>query len=284
MGGGFSSHVSTVASKWIFPAPRCSYTWDCNRHIVAIKKNMSLQNQMQSCSRSCDQAPIVSMNIPAYYYQNDEQRISSKNCGSKSQQNIILYSHGNGEDIGHCMLWLKNLSDTLNIDVLAYDYDGYGLNSGTSSERACYDNIQDVFDFLLQKGYKEENILLYGRSLGTGPTVELARKYPRLKGIILESPFKSIIGVVSDTLAMSSRCLDPFNNQAKITQIQSPILIIHGTHDDIISHNHAEWLHSKCNCELLSLEFGGHNDLHFYYKDAIFDAINTQFLNFWTYT
>lgn len=89
----------------------------------------------------------------------------------------MLYSLGNTQDLGQCVTWLKLLMDTLHIDILCYDYTGYGLNEGKPSEQACFDDIYNAFLFLtLTRKIPADRILLYGKSLGSGPCIELASK------------------------------------------------------------------------------------------------------------
>mmetsp|Transcript_15083 Transcript_15083/g.45180 ORF Transcript_15083/g.45180 Transcript_15083/m.45180 type:complete len:1183 (-) Transcript_15083:21-3569(-) len=97
--------------------------------------------------------------------------------GRKGQEAFytILYSTGNTTDMGLFQSWVKVLSQTLRVNILTYDYCGYGLNDGTPSEKRCYEDIQSAYEFLVgEKRIPSERVVLYGRSLGSGPTVHLA--------------------------------------------------------------------------------------------------------------
>jgi pimeloyl-ACP methyl ester carboxylesterase len=76
----------------------------------------------------------------------------------------------------------------LNVNVLAYDYDGYGLSDKTPSESSCYDNMWSVIEYLKTKNIMTKDIVLYGRSLGTGPSVEFASRHT-FKGLVLGTYF-----------------------------------------------------------------------------------------------
>ena len=89
-------------------------------------------------------------------------------------------------DYGH------ELSYHLRVNVVLYDYTGYGLSTGAPSELGCYADIESVFTWLVERCHVPVNrILAYGRSLGTGPSVHLATKNP-LAGVIIQSGFASI--------------------------------------------------------------------------------------------
>jgi hypothetical protein len=105
------------------------------------------------------------------------------NAISMSDRKIILYSHGNAIDIGQMHLFLTKLSQEIDVDVIAYDYPGYGLSEGGhASAEGCTRFIFQVYEYLLKLGYDTENILLCDTSIGTGPTVNLAVAIPGLKG------------------------------------------------------------------------------------------------------
>jgi hypothetical protein len=90
----------------------------------------------------------------------------------------ILFSHGNAEDLGMIYEWFYEFSKELNVNLMAYDYEGYGKATGVPSEQACYEDIEAVFAYLTDTlGKKPENIILYGRSLGSGPCKWLDFQY-----------------------------------------------------------------------------------------------------------
>jgi pimeloyl-ACP methyl ester carboxylesterase len=185
---------------------------------------------------------------------------------SQETTTTILYSHGNASDIGQSYDFLSDLKEELKVNVLHYEYYGYGkLSHFRSSEEGCY-SCGDAAYRWLKKNTNTENIILMGTSLGCAPTVHLATKYrgdSKLKGVFLESPFTSVVRVV--TSFFLGKLLDCFDNRLKIAAVQAPVFIIHGMQDRVVPFEHGKELHNCVNpnyrYEPLWVETADHNDL-----------------------
>ena len=153
----------------------------------------------------------------------------------------ILFSHANAEDLGLIFGHLKTLSEVLQVNVMGYEYTGYGQSTGTPSEAACYDDIVAAFGWLIkEKNLLPSEVILFGRSIGSGPTVELASR-AEVGGIILQSAFTSCIRVAYD---LKHTVGDIFCNIKKLHKVKCPALIIHGTRDDVVTLQHGKALFS----------------------------------------
>ena len=168
----------------------------------------------------------------------------------------ILYSHGMRCDIGKMDHHITSLSLALGINILSYDFPGYGCCPGRPSEQASYRAIEMVYAYLIERGATQ--IFLYGVSLGTGPTIELATRV-KVAGVILRSPFLSL-GI--------------FHNLAKMDLITAPIYCIHGNKDWLVPviHSMALCNRVKGDCTRLYLP-GGHGDLMKCCKAEIVEGI-----------
>jgi len=82
----------------------------------------------------------------------------------------------------------REIARELQVNLLGYDYSGYGASSGQPSVLNTFADIEACLAWLLQQGKQPENIILYGQSVGSGPSCHLAAKTPRLAGVILHSP------------------------------------------------------------------------------------------------
>ncbi|KAL6080512.1 AB hydrolase-1 domain-containing protein [Balamuthia mandrillaris] len=203
---------------------------------------------------------------------------------SKSARFTIIFSHGNAEDIGQLSHWLQHICKKMEVNVITYDYIGYGLHKADSlpSEASCFADVLAVYRFATeQEGVPPSRIILYGRSLGSGPTCWLAshlwnewRKSLKAKSckrsggflssilspsastepsqqaveppaaVILQSPIASCIRVVSDGLAKLPG-LDMFVNIDRIPKIGSPVFIIHGSEDEVVPYVHGQQLYAN---------------------------------------
>ncbi len=155
----------------------------------------------------------------------------------------LLYSHGNAEDLGDIRPVLNDLV-TMGFSVFAYDYHGYGTSHGNPTEPNTYHDINAVYDHLTQKlKVLPDRIILYGRSVGTGPAVDLASRKP-VAGLILESPFVSAFRVLTRIPILP---FDKFQNIKKIPKIHCPVLVMHSKIDETIPFWHGQKIFNNAN-------------------------------------
>ena len=103
----------------------------------------------------------------------------------------ILHSHGNAVDLGQMSSFYLGLGSRINCNIFSYDYSGYGVSGGKPSEKNLYADIEAAWHALRTRlGISPENIILYGQSIGTVPTVDLASRY-EVGAVILHSPLMS---------------------------------------------------------------------------------------------
>ncbi|KAG6581074.1 Alpha/beta hydrolase domain-containing protein 17C, partial [Cucurbita argyrosperma subsp. sororia] len=138
----------------------------------------------------------------------------------------LLYSHGNAADLGQMYELFIELSIHLRVNLMGYDYSGYGQSSGKPSEQNTYADIEAAYKCLEESyGTKQEDIILYGQSVGSGPTLDLAARLPRLRATVLHSPILSGLRVMYPV--KRSYWFDIYKNIDKVSQVNCPILIIH---------------------------------------------------------
>ena len=182
----------------------------------------------------------------------------------------ILFSHGNAEDIGMIFEWFKEIALQLNCNVFAYDYTGYGLSYSEvgPAEKYCFSDIQAAFDYLTgTEGILAKDIILYGRSLGSGASCELAMrqsaKSDPVGGVILQSPLMSAYRVAFNfkyTMPGDMMC-----NIDKVPHINSLVFVIHGNRDEIVPFFHGEELYLgtkvQYRYEPFWVDGAGHNNI-----------------------
>ena len=189
----------------------------------------------------------------------DGKAISGVYLPNNQAQYTLLYSHGNYEDIGDLYPVFENFQE-MGYSVFAYDYPGYGTSDGVATVKSAYASIDAAYDHLIKKlKIDPEKIIALGRSVGGGPAVDLASRKP-LGGLILESTFVTAFRVMTKVPLLP---WDKFSNISKIDTVQCPVLLIHGTEDEVISFWHGKALLEKAKKPKLYLwvEGAGHNNL-----------------------
>jgi pimeloyl-ACP methyl ester carboxylesterase len=217
-----------LADKMMFPAPDVSYT---------------------------DKEDITKLTMA------DGIKISAKIYKTENPDFYILYNHGNGVDLGVIDEHLKRASQQLKSTVLAYDYPGYGTSGGKPSEESISAAADTAYEYLKSQGIQDNQIIIWGRSVGSGPATYLADKYP-VAGLILESPFKSAFTVVTRVPIIP---FDKFANIAIIDKINCPLFVLHGKDDNVIPFFHGEAIYNAADEPKMKLwvSGAGHNNLSY---------------------
>ena len=103
----------------------------------------------------------------------------------------MFFSHGNAVDLGQMCSFYWALGKRLGVNIFSYDYSGYGMSSGVPSESNVYADVEGAWKALQKRyGIKAENVILYGQSIGTVATVDLASK-EKFGGVILHGTLAS---------------------------------------------------------------------------------------------
>jgi len=172
----------------------------------------------------------------------------------------ILYSHGNAEDLGHVLPLLRSLRE-LGFGVVAYDYRGYGQSTaGPPTARKAVEDAEAVYRFAVRElGIRSDRLILFGSSVGSGPTLELAVRHDAA-GVILQSAFTSTYRVITRIPMLP---FDRFPNLMRVRELQRPLLVIHGTRDRIVAAWHGRRLFAEAAepKQALWVDGAGHNDV-----------------------
>ena len=271
--GIFAGYVFFKADSMIFLPPEASYsdTSDIlklrtagDRQISAlllIPSEESTPNPSTFDPSISEQFPIEALEIPSEM---------SPDVFFEMPY-VLLYSHGNAEDLGLIRPVLDILTET-GAAVFAYDYQGYGTSEGRATEQGAYADIDAAYAYLTKDlAIAPERIIIHGRSVGGGPSVALAAREP-VGGLILESAFISAFRTVVPFPILP---FDKFHNLSKLKDVDSPVLVIHGTEDRTIPFWHGETLfeHAPEPKQFFWVEGAGHNDLVWVAGDRYVTAI-----------
>nr|TKS00420.1 hypothetical protein D5086_0000182840 [Populus alba] len=178
----------------------------------------------------------------------------------------LLYSHGNAADLGQMFELFVELSNRLRINLMGYDYSGYGQSSGKPTECNTYADIDAAYKCLKEQyGVKDDQLILYGQSVGSGPTVDLASRLPNLRGVVLHSPILSGMRVLYPV--KRTYWFDIYKVFfCGVDSIKYACLILCGTSDEVVDCSHGKQLWELCKekYEPLWINGGGHCNLELY--------------------
>ena len=197
-------------------------------------------------------------------YSGDHLIVSIEKVKIKTQDNIellswyheknvndyktILFLHGNAGSLKNRIHKINHFKD-MNINFLLLAWRGFSGNNGYPTEKGIYEDAKSAVRWLNSEGVIEENIVIYGESLGTGVAVELAQN-KNFAGIILESPFTSMVDAAKNKYPFFPIKLllkDKYESDKKIKNIKSPILIMHGEVDKLVPFWMGEKMYELAN-------------------------------------
>jgi fermentation-respiration switch protein FrsA (DUF1100 family) len=177
-----------------------------------------------------------------------------------------LWFHGNGGNVGHRVAELALLHRRLGVNLLIFDYQGYGRSEGVPSERGTYQDARAARRYLEDSGRGgADNIVYFGHSLGAAIAVELTTAHPPL-GIVLASPFASasdMSRIVFPLLPSGWLVRSRYNSLRRISGVRCPLLILHGERDATVPISQARKLFDAANPpkDFQSLPDAGHNHI-----------------------
>eukprot|EP00826_Nyctotherus_ovalis_P018118 TRINITY_DN1539_c0_g1_i15.p1 TRINITY_DN1539_c0_g1~~TRINITY_DN1539_c0_g1_i15.p1 ORF type:complete len:340 (+),score=70.76 TRINITY_DN1539_c0_g1_i15:72-1091(+) len=228
----------------VFPSPKPSYThssfygsvlyiptdpylWETTPPLVPFNQTFLLADKESACAvhgayeASCIPCLFVPAKIPS--------------------NKILLHFHGNSEDAGGSKSLATTLRNYLNVNVLIVEYKGYGIYKGSPSASSILDDADLVFTYLIcALRFKPEDILIFGRSIGSGPACYLSSKYS-IHSLILMSAFTTLREVVKGIVGplLKYMVADRFNNAEWLKTAKCPVFLVHGDMDKFVNAKHA---------------------------------------------
>ena len=183
----------------------------------------------------------------------------------------ILYFHGNAGNISNRLETIRQFHG-MGFNTLIIDYRGYGRSEGSPDEEGTYRDAEAAWSYLVgTRGLAPGSIIILGRSLGGAVAAYLGTQvHPR--AVILESTFTSIPDRGAELYPyFPTRLLAriEYNSLDRMQSLNSPVLIVHSTEDEIVPFSHGQKLFEAARepKEFLRIS-GGHNDGNFSFRDV----------------
>ena len=193
----------------------------------------------------------------------------------------VLFCHGNAGNISHRVYTAQFLT-SLGVNLLLFDYRGFGQSEGRPSEAHVYADARAAYDWLIRKKQAAPNsIIIFGRSLGGAVAVELATQV-ECAGVVVESSFTSAREMGKIMLPwMPDWAMKRFSfeTEQRISQVRCPVLVTHSPDDDLIPYEMGRRLFAAAPSpkEFIQLS-GGHNDRVYYDSNIYVNGLQKFFI------
>jgi len=204
-------------------------------------------------------------------------RLSALHLRLPNPKGVVFFLHGNGGSLEN---WFVNPSfyRRANYDLFMFDYRGFGKSTGQiESEAQLRADVRAAWAAVAPQ-YAGRKIVIYGRSLGSGLAAGLAAELGASHAAdltVLVSPYASMAALAAEHYPWVPQALlrYPLRTDQAITQIRSPLLLIHGTRDTLIAPSHSDALKALAHQAMLArIDGAAHNDLQNF--DTYLDVYN----------
>ncbi|HVM89563.1 MAG TPA: alpha/beta fold hydrolase [Puia sp.] len=201
-------------------------------------------------------------NIP--YNQTTTLNIIQFKTKDSAAKGVVLYFHGNRKNIGWYAKYAPNFTNN-GYEAWMLEYPGFGKSAGKFAEKELYEYALQLYKLARTK-YKPENIIIYGKSLGTGIASELA-SVRDCRYLILETPYYSMTSLVSHyfpVYPVKQMLHYHFPSNEYLQNVTAPVIIFHGTDDAVVPYSNSTQLKRvlKPNDEYITIDGGNHNNLN----------------------
>ncbi|MBD1139477.1 alpha/beta hydrolase [Pelagibacterales bacterium SAG-MED46] len=187
----------------------------------------------------------------------------------------IVYFHGNAGTLENRIHKLNRFRD-MNVNFLIIAWRGFSGNEGKPSEKGLYIDGNSAIKWLKNLGLFEEDIIIYGESLGTGVATEIAQ-HSNFAGLVLETPFTSMVEAAKNFypyIPVGLLLKDKYKNSLKIKNINIPVLVMHGESDQIVPFWMGKKIYEIANQPKYSY-FTKYDDHMMEYNDKLIFVLNT---------
>ena len=245
-------------ARWLLLAIPASYILVCSGLYFQQNELIFHPEVLAADFRFSFPQSFSEVNVPV-----EGARLNALHFTVAQPRGVVLFFHGNA---GSLRRWGEVAESFTHrgYDSFAFDYRGYGKSSGKiKTERQLHDDADRVYAYMRER-YAAENIIVYGRSLGSGIAAQLAvRHTPKM--LILETPYFSLKDLTATFYPYVPGFLlkFPLRTDLALPQVKSPVYLIHGTRDAVVPYASSERLLPliASTKEMVAIPGGEHNGL-----------------------
>ncbi len=195
----------------------------------------------------------------------DGERLHGWYIPTDNARGTLLFFHGNAGNLSHRLDSLQ-IFHRLNLNVLIFDYRGYGRSSGQPSENGTQLDARAAWAYLVdERGESPGHIVLFGRSLGASIAARLAtEKQPA--ALILESAFISVPELAAELyrwLPVRFLARLQYRTRDTLSHVHCPVLVAHSPDDEIIPYRHGRVLYETAPPPKAFLRLTGDHNMGF---------------------
>ena len=198
----------------------------------------------------------------------------------------VVHFHGNGEVVADYIPAFAAQLDTLGVNTFFAEYRGYGGSTGSPRLGAMLDDVRTIREAI---DVADEQLLVFGRSVGSLYAIEFAARFPEIAGLIVESGIADVLERIllraspqqmGTTLeAMTEEFQNLFDHRKKLEAFDGPALFLHAAQDHLVDKSHAErnagWAGSKAR--LVIFEQGDHNSIFYANREVYLEELQRFF-------
>lgn len=194
----------------------------------------------------------------------------------------LVHFHGNGEVVAHYVPGFAETVAGLGANSFFAEYRGYGGSTGVPRLGAMLDDVAPIREAVAAP---DEQIVVFGRSIGSIYAIEFAARHPNIGGLVLESGIADVLerillratpAELQTTLeAMQEEFGRLFDHEQKLGKYTGPTLVLHAENDHLVDKTHAErnadWAGGEV--DLVLFERGDHNTIFGANRDGYLEAL-----------
>lgn len=184
-----------------------------------------------------------------FFVPNGDTKIHAWHFLKEQADTTLIFCHGNGETIGTLGAEMVDLRDTWNVNVVVFDYRGYGKTQGAPNEQNILSDARSIANSLHEQFHESsQKFIVLGRSLGGALAIEIAC-HSKIDALILDRTFSSLVDVAAQRYFIFPVRLvmkNPFRSMDKITRYSGPLLQVHGESDELVPIQFGRKLFQAC--------------------------------------
>ena len=210
----------------------------------------------------------------------DGVRLAAWYVPADEPRGTVLFCHGNAGNMSHRLSTIEVWHD-VGLNILVYDYRGYGPSDGRPDEAGTYRDAEAAWQHLArQRGVAAAGLVVHGRSLGGAVAAWVAERHPP-KALILESTFTSVPDAAADLFPwLPARWLAryEYDTLARLPNVACPVLVIHSRADNLLPYAHGQALFESARAPKQFLEIHGPHGTGFMQSEAVYARGLTDFV------